>query len=168
MSTVTAVPARAELEPRALSASMATYIAYSEWRPTRWRLSLSNGRSYGLFTSHEKANKFADGVLMNFDEGDPVEAIITCIRQAAYFTWQGDDIGCGDAAATIHFKDQFGILRSFDVAETLRCAERIDRYGLTRIVLALRVCADQLHPDDLAAWLEHEAEYPIRTGGELL
>lgn len=53
---------------------------------------------------------------------------------------------------------------SLGVAETLRRADQIDGYGLTRVVLALRVCADQLHPDDLAAWLENEAEYPIRTG----
>ncbi|PRY03789.1 hypothetical protein [Paraburkholderia sp. BL25I1N1] len=168
MSTVISVPASVELSPRALSASMATYIAYSEWRPTRWRLSLSTGQKYGLFTSHEKASKFADGALMHFDEGDPVEATITCVRQAAYFTWQGDNIGCDEGAAVIHFNDQFGILRSLGVAETLRRAEHIDGYGLTRVVLALRACVDQLHPGDLTAWLEHEAEYPIRTGGELL
>jgi hypothetical protein len=168
MSTVAAVPASAELATRALSPSMATYIAYSEWRPTRWRVSLSTGRTYGLFTSHEKAVKFADGVLMHFDEDDPVEAIIACVRQAAYFTWRGDDIGCGDGAAVIHFNDQFGSLLSLNVAETLRRADQIDGYGLTRVVLGLRACIDRLHSDDLAAWLEHREEYPIRTGGELL
>lgn len=168
MSTVAAVPASAEVAYRDLSPSMATYIAYSEWRPRRWRLSLSTGRTFGLFTSHEKASKFADGVLMHFDEGDPVEAIITRVEQAAYLTWQGDDIGCGDGMAVIHFNDQFGSLLSLTVAETLRRADEIDGYGLTRVVIALWVCADQLHPDDLAAWLEHKADYPIRTGGELL
>lgn len=168
MSNVSALPSGAERAPRALSPSMATYIAYSEWRPTRWRMSLSTGRIYGLFTSHEKANKFADGVLMNFDEGDRVEALITRVEQAAYFTWQGDNIGCGDGAAVVHFVDQFGGALYLNVAETLRQADQIDGYGLTRIVLALHACADQLHPDDLAAWREHEAEYPIRTGGELL
>lgn len=168
MSTVNVVAVGIKVAPRALSPSMAAYIAYSEWRPTRWRLSLSTGRTFGLFTSHAKASKFAYGALMHFEESDLVEAIIERVQQAAYFTWQGDDIGLCDGPAVIHFNDQFGSLVSLNVAETLRRADQIDGYGLTRVVLALRVCADQLHPEDLAAWLEHEAEYPIRTGGELL
>lgn len=148
----------------------ATFVGYSEWRPTRWRLTLSTGRRYGLFTSHAKAARFADGVLMDFDENDTVYASITCVRSASHFKWQGDCIGLGDGPAIVTLRDEFGGLHDLSVAAVLLRASEIDPYGLGRVVSALRLMADleELHPDDLAAWREVEDQFPVFQRGEVL
>ncbi|MFM0363723.1 hypothetical protein [Paraburkholderia sediminicola] len=148
--------------------SVAMIQAYSEWRPTRWRLTTSTGKNYGLFNTHERASRFADGVLMGLEESDYVS--IKPIRSTGYDTWLGDSIGLGDTPACISLIDQFGQHYETTVANVLHRASDVDARGLGRIVSALRLMADvgELHADDLAAWRKHEAEYPIRTGGETL
>jgi hypothetical protein len=148
--------------------SVAATQAYSEWRPTRWRLTTSTGKDYGLFNTHERASRFADGVLMGLEESDYVS--IKPIRSTGYDTWLGDSIGLGDTPACISLIDQFGRPYETTVAIVLHRASDIDARGLTRIISALRLMADlgELHADDLAAWRMHEADYPIWTGGETL
>jgi hypothetical protein len=145
------------------SASVATIQAYSEWRPTRWRLTTSTGKSYGLFNTHERAARFAEGVLMGLDASDYVS--IKVVRSASYNTWLGDDIGCSSGKrARIHLCDQFGRQQETSVRNVLLQAANMDAYGLGRVVSALRFFAStgELHADDLAVWREVEADFPIR------
>lgn len=136
---------------------------FSEWRPTRYRVKDSNGRNYGLFTSHEKASKFADGVLWGMGDGD-VHMSIQTVRDGNFFVWDGDSIGCsGDSPAIVMLHNDFGWQSTHSVREVLRMPHMIDAYGLSRIVSALRLIADlgELNPDDLAAWREVEGEFPV-------
>ncbi|MGF6781117.1 hypothetical protein [Paraburkholderia sp. GAS334] len=105
------------------SNSVATVLAYSEWRPVRWRVRTA-ARSYGLFDSHQQASRFADGLFLYPEHADSVRIIR--IENAAHLVWQGDDIGVGDKPAIIHFVDDFGILRSFTVADTLNHRMHVD------------------------------------------
>lgn len=148
-----------------VASAVATILAYSEWRPTRWKVTTSTGRNYGLFTSHDKAALFAEGVRMSLaDEANESDYVsIRYMRDAAYDTWLGDNIGCSAGRpARIEVRDQFGIKRRLSVKAVLSIARDLDAQGLTRVVLGLRAAAEQLHPDDLAAWREHEDEYPLR------
>lgn len=147
---------------RTLSASTATIIGYSEWRPTRYRVKDSNGRNYGLFTSHEKANTFANGVLMSLDDDD-AHMNIQAVRDTNFYVWVGDNIGVGDGPASVLLHNEFGSQSMHSVRRVLAMTPMIDAYGFGRIVSALRLMADigELHPDDLAAWREVEDEFPI-------
>lgn len=153
--------------PRIPDYVIGTFIGYSEWRPTRYRLTTSTGKSYGLFNTHERAVRFSEGVLMGLDASDYVS--ITPIRDSAYDTWLGDDLGCSSGKpARIHMRDQFGRRQKSSVRNVLLRAADMDAYGLGRVVSALRLFAGtgRLHPDDLAAWREVEDEFPVcsRTG----
>ncbi|KFX60587.1 hypothetical protein KBK24_0137295 [Burkholderia sp. K24] len=132
----------------------------------RWRLTTSTGKNYGLFNTHERAERFATGVLMGLDEPDYVS--ITREPDSSFYTWLGDSIGRSDLPACVSILDQFGQHREYSVFEVLSRAHEINARGLNRIVSALRLFAStgQLHPDDLAAWREVEDEFPIcyRTG----
>lgn len=150
--------------------TVATAAAYSEWRPNRWLVTMSTGRSFGLFDSHDHAASFAEGVRASFASqaaaGDYIS--LRFMPGAGRDTWLGDNIGCSAGKpARIAIRDQFGIERSLSVAVALATAADLDAYGLTRVVLGLRTSADRLHPADLAAWLAHEAEYPVRAGDDL-
>lgn len=147
------------------SSTKATIQAYSEWRPTLWRVRTSTGVNCGLFTSAEKASVFAYGVSLDGTKGAPE---VKAEENSASFVWQGDDIGCSRAPAAIRVLDEFGQTRSLSVADALNMARLIDARGLARVVMALRACASRLHPNDLAAWDAHQDEYPIRTNGEAL
>lgn len=140
--------------------SIATVLAYSEWRPVRWRVRTAV-RSYGLFDSHQQASRFADGLLLYPEHADSIW--ITRVEGASHLVWQGDDFGLGDRPAVIHLVDDFGILRSFTVADALNHRMHVDPRGLGRIVSALRLMADcgKLHPEDLAAWGAAADEFPV-------
>jgi len=135
---------------------MAAFIAYTT----------STGQNYGLFNTHDRAARFGEGVLMSLEESEYVS--IKLVRSTGYDTWLGDNIGFSDAPAQIHLRDQFGKERYASVGNVLSRAADLDAYGLTRIVLALRACSDQLHPSDLAAWRAAEDQFPIFQRGEVL
>jgi len=136
---------------------------YSEWRPTRYHVKDSSGRNYGLFTSHEKASLFANGVL-GCMEDDGAYTCIQTVRDGNFFVWDGDSIGCSrDSPAIVMLHNDFGSQSMRSVREVLAMPHMIDAYGLGRIVSALHLLANvgDLHPDDLAAWREVEGEFPI-------
>jgi hypothetical protein len=140
--------------------SVAVVLGYSEWRPTRWRVTTAI-RSYGLFNSHQQASRFADGLLLYPEHVDSI--LITRVESASHLIWQGDSIGTGSDPAVIQFLDDFGILRVFTVADALNHRTDVDPRGLGRIVSALRLMADlgELHPEDLAAWRAIQDEFPV-------
>jgi hypothetical protein len=141
-------------------ASVSAAPAYSEWRPVCWRVTTAV-RSYGLFNSHRQASRFADGLLLYPEHADSIR--ITRVESASHLIWQGDSIGLGSDPAIIQFLDDFGILRTFTVADALNHRKDVDPRGLGRIVSALRLMAGlgELHSEDLAAWREVEDEFPI-------
>lgn len=150
---------------RANATTPADILAYSEWRPTRWRLATSAGKNYGLFNTHERAARFSVGVQMDLDESDCV--FIELERSTGYNIWLGDNIGCSSRRpARILWRDQFGQQQTSSVKNVLSRAADIDAYGITRVVSALRLWAAQggLHADDLAAWRAVEVDYPILGG----
>jgi hypothetical protein len=151
------------------SAQPATFVGYSEWRPTRYSVTDSTGRNYGLFTSHSKANTFANGVLMSLDDDD-AHVSIRAERGTNFYVWCGDNIGCGDGPAIVRLSNEFGSQSMYSVRRIFELASMIDERGITRIVSALRLMADvgKLHPDDLSAWREVEAEFPVFQRGEVL
>jgi len=141
-------------------ASVSTAPAYSEWRPTCWRVTTAV-RCYGLFNSHQQASRFADGLLLYPEHADSIR--ITRVESASHLIWQGDSIGSGSDLAIIQFLDDFGILRTFTVADALNHRKDIDARGLSRIASALRLMAGlgELHPEDLAAWHAVQDEFPV-------
>lgn len=135
------------------NAAKPALLAYSEWRPTRWRVKDSNGRNHGLFTSHRKAATFADGILMGIDD-DNAYASIQAVRDTNFFVWSDDSIGLGDGPAIVTLCNEFGSQSRWPVRQVLAMAPMVDANGMRRIVSALRRMAGsgKLHPDDLAAW----------------
>ncbi|MGF6664978.1 hypothetical protein QF000_006646 [Paraburkholderia atlantica] len=159
---------RRSLRPIDRSSMTATFVGYSEWRPTRYSVKDSEGHNYGLFTSHSKASGFADGVQTSLDHDGYVS--IKAERDTNFFAWHGDNIGFGDGPAIVILRNEFGHQCLRSVRQALAIAPMIDAYGLGRIVTALRHMAslDELHPDDLAAWREVETEFPVFQRGEVL
>jgi hypothetical protein len=147
----------------------ATFVGYSEWRPTRYSVVDSSSRNYGLFTSYAKAETFANGVLMSLEE-EGAYVSIRPVRGTNFYVWCGDNIGCGNGPASVLLSNDFGSQSSHSVRRIFELAPMIDAYGFSRVVSALRLMADlgELHPEDLSAWREVEDEFPVFQRGEVL
>lgn len=78
--------------------------------------------------------------------------------------WLGDDIGLNnDRPVRINLADQNGTSSMVTLREALTAADRIDDYGLERIMVALHFAAEQgyLRPMDLDAWNGFKADRSV-------
>jgi hypothetical protein len=84
--------------------------------------------------------------------------------------WLGDDIGLNnDHPICVNLADQNGRSRLVSLREALTAAERIDDYGLERIMVALHFAEEHgyLRPMDLDAWNVFKADRSIELPAEV-